>query len=52
MHNPSALPRVLAITTKENRKSQKLLEKIGLKFERLISFSDDDAELKLFSTNA
>jgi len=45
------LPRVLAITIEKNWKSQKLLEKIGLKFERMISLSDDDEELKLFSSD-
>lgn len=45
------LPRVLAITSQDNRDSQKLLEKIGLKFERLISLPGDAEELKLFSSN-
>jgi RimJ/RimL family protein N-acetyltransferase len=44
--------RVLAITTKDNESSVKLLEKIGLKFERLIRLPGDDEELKLFSTDA
>ena len=47
--NVQKLPRVLAITSKDNFSSQKLLDKIGLKFERLISLSDDAEELKLFS---
>lgn len=46
------LPRVLAITSRDNESSQKLLEKIGLKFERLIVLSGDSEELKLFSSNA
>lgn len=45
------LPRVLAITSKDNFSSQKLLGKIGLKFERLISLPADSEELKLFSTD-
>ena len=45
------LPRVLAITSKDNFSSQKLLDKIGLKFERLISLPADPEELKLFSTD-
>lgn len=45
------LPRVLAITTLHNASSQKLLEKIGLRFERLIVLPGDDAELKLFSAD-
>lgn len=45
------LPRVLAITVEENLKSQKLLEKIGLKFERMIRLADDAEELKLFAAD-
>jgi len=44
------LPRVLAITSIDNASSQRLLEKIGLKFERLIFLPGDSEELKLFST--
>lgn len=43
------LKRLLAITTKNNENSEKLLNKIGLKFERLIRVDED--ELKLFSTD-
>lgn len=43
--------RVLAITSQNNEKSGRLLEKIGLKFERLIIIADDAEELKLFSWN-
>lgn len=43
-------PRVLAITSQNNTSSQKLLEKIGLKFERLISLPNDAEKLKLFSS--
>jgi RimJ/RimL family protein N-acetyltransferase len=46
------LPRVLAITTQDNTNSQKLLEKIGLKFQRLISLPGDAAQLKLFSSDS
>jgi RimJ/RimL family protein N-acetyltransferase len=45
------LPRVLAITSQDNASSQKLLEKIGLNFERLISLPSDAEELKLFSSD-
>jgi RimJ/RimL family protein N-acetyltransferase len=41
--------RVLAITTKDNDSSGKLLERIGLKFEKLIIQGDE--ELKLFSAD-
>ena len=43
------LNRILAITTKDNENSEKLLNKIGLKFEHLIRL--DDEELKLFSSD-
>ena len=44
------LKRVLAITSQDNESSGKLLEKIGLKFEKLILQPPDTEELKLFST--
>lgn len=43
------LARVLAITTLDNDSSGRLLEKIGLKFERIIISGDES--LKLFSIN-
>lgn len=43
------LRRVLAITSKDNESSGRLLEKIGLRFERLFTTPGDDEELKLFS---
>lgn len=46
------LNRIVAITTQNNHASAKLLEKIGLKFERLVQFSDDADELRLFSFNS
>lgn len=42
------LKRVLAITSKNNEASGKLLEKLGFRFERLIEPAPDDEELKLF----
>ncbi len=44
------LKRVLAITTKDNENSCKLLEKINFNFERLIVLPHDDKELKLYSS--
>ena len=46
--NTLKLPVVLAITLPENEPSRKLLEKIGLKFVRMIS-SPDKEELMLYS---
>lgn len=46
------LQRVLAITSKDNESSGKLLGKLGFKFERLIILPPDAEELKLFSSDA
>jgi RimJ/RimL family protein N-acetyltransferase len=43
------IKRVLAITSKDNDSSGKLLERIGLRFEKLIIQGDE--ELKLFSVD-
>ncbi len=45
------LKRVLAITSRGNETSGKLLEKINFKFERLIKLPHDNEELKLFSSD-
>jgi len=42
-----ALPRIVAITSPDNWASIRVLEKIGLKFDRLISWSGKE-EVKLF----
>ncbi|KQL49083.1 hypothetical protein AN963_04730 [Brevibacillus choshinensis] len=42
------LTRVVAITTQDNHASGSLLEKIGLRFERLIQMPNDPEVLKLF----
>ena len=42
------LHRIAAITDPANEASIHVLEKIGLRFERMIRLSDDDIELKLF----
>lgn len=47
--NTLGLNRIVAITTQENHASAKLLEKIGLKFERVVQFSNDAEKLRLFS---
>jgi RimJ/RimL family protein N-acetyltransferase len=46
------LGRVLAITIQENPGSIKVLEKIGLKFKRLVRLSDDAPEIMLFASDA
>ncbi len=45
------LARILAITSPDNEASARLLGKIGLRFDRLISLSEDRDEVKLFSSN-
>ena len=42
------LPRIVAITNKDNVASAKLLEKLGLVFDRLINLPGDKDEIKLF----
>ena len=44
------LGRILAITSPDNEASGKLLDKIGLRFERMIRLSEDAPEIKLFTT--
>ena len=46
--NALGIDRVVAITSQDNDASAKLLEKIGLRFQRLIKLSDDAPEIKLF----
>ena len=45
------LKRVLAITSKDNESSGRLLGKLDFVFERLIKLPPDDEELKLFSSH-
>ena len=42
-------PQVLAVVNADNQSSIRLLEKLGLKYERMIRLSDDAPEIKLFS---
>ena len=46
------LQRIVAIVAPDNRSSIRLLEKIGLTFERMIRRGDDDKELKFFVSDA
>jgi RimJ/RimL family protein N-acetyltransferase len=47
--NTIGLHRIVAITDPSNEGSIRVLEKIGLRFERMIKLSDDDIELNLFA---
>jgi RimJ/RimL family protein N-acetyltransferase len=44
------MDQVLAITTPDNEASGRLLEKIGLRFERMIKLSEDAPAVKLFTS--
>ena len=44
------LPRIVAITSRDNDASIRLLEKIGMKFEGLITPSEELGEVRLFGT--
>ena len=43
------LSRIVAVVSSDNYASFKVLEKIGLNFERMIKLSDDSQEIKLFA---
>ncbi len=44
------MKRILGITTPDNTSSIRVLEKIGLKFERMIRLPGENADLNLFTT--
>jgi len=46
------LRRIVAITSPDNDSSIRLLERIGLRFEGLIKLSEDQSQVRLFSSNA
>ncbi len=43
------LSRIVAVVSSDNYASFKVLEKIGLNFERMIKLSDDSQEVKLYA---
>ena len=45
------LGRLLAIVSPENERSIRLLEKLGMKFERMFTMPNETEELKLFAVN-
>jgi RimJ/RimL family protein N-acetyltransferase len=49
--NVIRLNRIVAITDPENEGSIRILQKIGLQFERMVRLSEDDIELKLFAAD-
>ena len=46
------LKRILGITANDNVSSIRLLEKIGLRFEKMIRLTEDEPEIKLFVSEA
>lgn len=44
------LKKISAITTKDNFSSQKLIEKLGLKFRKLVTIPNDSEELMYYET--
>lgn len=44
------LPRIVAITSTDNVGSTRLLEKLGMRFEKMVSLPDDPETLKLYAT--
>ena len=49
--NTLGIRRVLGITTPDNASSIRVLERVGLKFERMVKLPGEKTELKLFATN-
>ena len=49
--NAMGLKRIVAIVDPANEGSIRVLEKIGLRYEKMIQLSADDIELKLFGTD-
>ncbi len=45
------LKRIVAITDPRNSASIHVLEKLGMKFEKMVKLSEDDIELKLFAVD-
>jgi RimJ/RimL family protein N-acetyltransferase len=47
-HSVLGLKRIVAVTSPGNDPSVRLLEKLGLRFERMVRLSEDSAEVQLF----
>lgn len=47
--NVLGLGRIVAITSPDNDVSARLLEKLGLRFEKMVKLSGDDHEVRLFT---
>ncbi len=49
--NEAGLHRLIAITVQQNTGSIRLLEKLGMRFEKLVKLTPDGPDLKLFAMN-
>ena len=45
------LPRLYAVVNPDNEASIRLLEKLGLRFERMVRLAGEETDIKLFSTD-
>lgn len=43
------LKRIVAITASDNHSSARLLEKLGLRYQRMVRYPDNDREVRLFA---
>ncbi|KQR95269.1 GNAT family acetyltransferase [Chryseobacterium sp. Leaf180] len=50
VHEDFGLNKISAITTKDNFSSQKLIEKLGLKYQKMVTIPGDTEELMYFET--
>ncbi len=46
------LRRIVAIVSPDNERSEKVLGKLGLRFERMLTWPDDGSELKLYGLDS
>lgn len=46
------LKRVVAMTTNENERSARLLEKLGMRYEQMVKYPDTGEEVRLFAVDA
>ena len=49
--NKFAISKISAITTKENIESQKLIEKLGLRYIKIVNIPNDEEDLLLYELN-
>jgi RimJ/RimL family protein N-acetyltransferase len=48
--NALRLPRIVAIVSRDNLRSRKLLDKLGFRFERTVALKPNDEELEFYAT--